>query len=116
MIDLIDDGSRFYELKHASGATFRMSQWTLGMQEEVDRSCMTQDGKGGFAWDSVKERELKLKLAVVGWNGVKLNGEEAECTLENKMKLPPGVIFWLIRDVDERAGFRMTDTEKKISS
>lgn len=116
-IELIDDNS-VYELKYDSDVTFKLKHWTVGMQEEVDKTCVVPDGKGNFTYLASKERELKLKLALVGWSGVSFSGAldpEAPCTDENKLKLPVGVIFKIIREIDERAGFRITDTEKKIS-
>ena len=108
-IDLIDDSST-YDLKYGADTVFKLKHWTVGMQEEVDRTCVVSDGKGGFTYLASKERELKLKLALVDWLGV-----NAPCTDENKLKLPVGVIFAIIKEIDERAGFRITDTEKKIS-
>lgn len=116
MIELIDDSSKGYEVKHPSGATFTILHWTVGMQEEVDRQCIVIDAKGSVSYLPSKERELKLKLAVAGWSDVMLNGEIALCTNENKMRLPVGVMFWIVKEIDERAGLRMTDTEKKISN
>ena len=113
-IDLIDENYT-YDFTHPSGAVFKLKHWTVGMQEEVDRTCVIPDGKGGFSYLASKERELKLKLALVGWNGVNIQGQEAPCTEENKARLPVGVIFSIIREIDEKAGFRITDTEKKIS-
>lgn len=114
MIELIEEG-KSYDLTHPSGAVFKMASWTFGMQEELDRKCFINDGKGGFNWDAIMERRLKISQALLDWNGVCVGGQDVPCTAENKMKLPVGIIYWLIKEIDERAGFRMTDTEKKIS-
>jgi hypothetical protein len=112
MIELVDD-SKSFDLPHPSGAVFVMKHWTFGMQEEVDKSCVVQDGKGGFTYLVSLEREIKIRLSLQGWRGVGMNGEEFPCTDENKKKLPVGVILWLIREIDERSGIRMPEEEKK---
>ena len=112
-LELVDPSST-YELTHSSGAAFTMRHWTVAMQEEVDTRCYVQDGKGGFQYLPAIERELKITNALAGWRGVTMNGEAVECTPENRKKLPVGVMLWLVKDIDDRAGLRMTDTEKKI--
>lgn len=112
-IELIDDSNAAYEWMHPSGVIFKIKHWTVGMQEEVDRNCVIPDWKGSFTYLASKERELKLKLALLDWSGVLLSGLDAPCTDENKMKLPVGVIFSIIREIDERAGFRISEAEKK---
>lgn len=112
MIELVDP-SKQYDLKHPSGAVFSMRHWTYAMQEEVDRECFKIVGENP-SWDANKERELKLFLAIVSWSGVVMDGADAPCTQENKLRLPVGVIFWLIKEIDERAGLRMSPAEKKI--
>lgn len=105
--------SQVYTLNHPSGVSFSMRHWTIDMQEKVDRECVVQDGKGGFNYLVSKERELKLDLAIESWSGITINNQDAPCTLENKKKLPVGVILWIIKDIDERAGLRMPESEKK---
>ena len=112
-MDLIDD-SENYTLKHTSGAEFKMAHWSVGMQDQVDRECYVQDGKGGFKYLLDKERSMKVDLTVKDWKGVLFGGVEAPCTPENKRRLPVGVTLWIVREVDERAGLRMTGEEKKI--
>ena len=111
-LELVDD-SKTYELEHPSGAVFILKHWTVGMQEEIDRKCLVQDGKGVFTYNVSLERETKIQLAVHDWRGIVSGGEVSPCTQENKRKLPVGVMLWLIRDIDDRAGLRMPDAEKK---
>jgi len=111
-IELVDE-SAIYELKHQSGAVFFMKHWTFGMQDEVDRACIVQDGKGGFSYEFSKEREIKVRLAIHDWSGINLNGEPTPCTPENKRRLPVGIVLWLVREIDERAGLKMPEQEKK---
>lgn len=116
-IELIDE-SKTYELKHASGAVFILKNWTFGMQEEVDKRCVEQDGKGGMNYNVGLEREIKIARSVVSWSGIMVPDgtgglQEAPCTPENKKKLPVGIVFWLVKNIDETAGIRMPDTEKK---
>ena len=113
MINLVDESST-YEIIHPSGATFVMRHWTLAMQEETDKKCVVIDSSGRITDYKVSlERELKLKNAVSDWRGIMLDSTEALCTDENKKKLPVGVALWLVREIDERAGLRMTAEEKK---
>ena len=82
------------------------------MQEQTDRECFkVVDGQAQY--DQARERDLKLSLAMVNWKGVDFNGNSAECTDVNKRLLPVGVMFWIVKDIDERAGLRMPDSEKK---
>lgn len=112
-----DAPSARYELTHPTGAAFTMAEWTMGMQEEIDKHCFQLDpGTGKYRWNVAKEREIKLSLAVVDWKGVMMDGVDAPCTIENKMRLPVGVIFWLINEIDERSGLRMTPEQKKTLS
>lgn len=111
-MELINE-TKTYELTHSSGAVFVVKDWTVGMQEEVDRRCLVPDGKGGFNFLVSLEREIKITLAVSNWRGITMDGVDAPCTLENKKKLPVGVIYWLVKDIDERAGLRMTEDQKK---
>lgn len=112
MIELVDE-SATYELVHPSGAVFIMRHWTVGMQEEIDRRCITQDGDGKFTYNLPLEKEIKLASALADWRGVAVNGAEVPCSPENKKKLPVGVSLWLIRDVNERAGLSIPEPEKK---
>ncbi len=111
-LELVDP-SKTYELTHPSGAVFVMRHWTVGMQEEVDRKCYIQDGQGSFQFLVSKERELKLELALTGWRGVLQDGQPAPCEAEMKKKLPVGVMLWLVKEVDDRSGLRITPEEKK---
>lgn len=113
-IELIDE-SKVYELKHPSGAVFKLKHWTLPMQEETDKQCIIIDVSTGRVKDykTSLEREIKLGFSLVGWYGVSFNGEEVPCTGENKKKLPVGIILWLVREIDERSGLRISEEEKK---
>ena len=112
MIELVDP-SKTYALKHPSGAEFTMRHWTFAMQEEVDRRCIVQDGKGGISYNSTLERQIKIALAVENWSGIAEGGSEVPCTPENKMRLPLGVVFWIVKNVDEVSGIRIPEAEKK---
>jgi len=109
----LTDPSKSYELVHPSGAIFIMRHWTNAMQEEIDRRCIISDGRGGLSYLSALEREIKIDLACQNWRGVTREGEEVLCNSETKKMLPPGAVLWIVKDVDERAGIRMPDTEKK---
>lgn len=106
------DPSKEYWLDHASGARFLMRHWTVAMQELTDKECFSIVNEQA-SYNQSREREMKLSLAVVGWEGVEFGEGTAPCTDENKKLLPVGVVFWLIQDIDERAGLRMKATEKK---
>lgn len=112
-IQLVDP-AKTYELKHPSGAVFVMRHWTFGMQEEVDKRCVVQDGKGKFDYNNSLEREIKINLAVESWSGIAAeDGSEAPCTPEVKRRLPVGVVFWLVKNIDEISLIRMPEEEKK---
>ena len=113
-IELIDD-SKEYELKHPSGSVFVLKHWTISMQEETDRRCMQLDDSKSkvLGYNIALAQELKVEFCLKNWKEVSLNGQEAPCVSENKKKLPVGVLLWLIREIDERAGLRMTEEEKK---
>ncbi len=112
MLELIDE-SKIYELSHSSGAVFILKEWTVGMQEEVDRRCLVPKPGGNFEFLVSLERELKISLSVHDWKGVASGGSEVPCTPENKKKLPVGVIYWLVKEIDERSGIRMPEDQKK---
>ena len=114
-IELVD-GAATYEVTHPSGTVFVLKHRTVGMQEEVDRECLVQDGKGKVSYNVSRERQLKIALALADWRGVTLGGAPASCAPETKAKLPVGVILWLVREIDERAGLRMADEDKKTSN
>lgn len=116
-IELVDD-TKIYELKHPSGAIFKLRYWTFAMQEEVDKRCVVYDGAGGVTYNVALEREIKVKRTVDNWSGITIpdgNGgyQEAPCTPENKSRLPVGIVFWLVKNIDEMAGIKMPDAEKK---
>lgn len=111
-IELVDFGKTF-EVQHPSGASFILKHWTNAMQDEVDRSCIVNKGGNVFSYDIAREREMKIELSVVDWKGITADGQEVPCNPENKKKLPVGVTLWLQKEVEERAGLRITDTEKK---
>ena len=111
-IELIDFG-KTYELAHPSGAKFMMLHWTNAMQDEVDRACVINKGDNVFSYDISREREMKIDLSVKGWSGITADGQEVPCTSENKKKLPVGVTLWLQKELEERAGLRITQDEKK---
>ena len=113
-IELIDE-SKTYEEKYMDGVIFILRHWTLSMQEETDRRCVIIDSKQGKVanYDISLERELKLKNSLVDWKGVSLNGKEVPCTIENRKKLPVGIMLWIVQKIDERAGLRITEDEKK---
>ena|SRR3990167_8323287 len=107
------DSSKSYTIEHPSGAKFELKHWTNGMQEEVERQCLVQDGKGGFQYLTTREREIKIELALVSWGGVTQDGVDVPCNSETKKKLPVGVTLWIVRMIDDRAGLRMPEEEKK---
>ena len=109
----IMDPSKETELNHPSGATFRIRYWTNAMQEAVERECVDNTGKNGIQWNVTRDRQMKIDLSLVGWSGITMNGEEIPFNDENKKKLPVGVQFWLFKEIEELAGLRMTDKEKK---
>lgn len=107
------DRSKTYEVSHPLGAKFTFKHWDVDMQEETDKRCMVVENGVVTGYKLGVEREMKVELAVVGWAGITENGQEIPCTPENKRKLPIGVTLWLVREIDERAGLRMTEQEKK---
>lgn len=111
-LELVDN-SEVYSANHPSGAVFKLRHWTVGMQDEVDRQCVVHDGKGAFTYLVPRERELKLELALADWSGIMFKGQEVPCNPDTKKRLPVGVILWIVREIDEKAGLRMTDEEKK---
>lgn len=112
MIELVNEDDQ-YEITHTSGAKFTLRHWTRGMQDEVDARCLKTDGKGGYSFDVPLEREIKIEKCLADWEGVISKGEAVPCTSENKKKLPVGVFLWIIQQIDERAGIRMSGEEKK---
>lgn len=110
----IQDPNTTYELAHPSSAMFVMGHWTCAMQDEADKQCLSVDAKGNISFDISKDREIKVRLSVRDWRGVESeDGTAVACTEENKRKLPPGVLLWLVREIDERAGLRIREEEKK---
>lgn len=109
----IKDVSKNYELRHSSGAVFTMKHWTIAMQEVVDRDCLENDGKGGWKWNITRERAIKIDLCVENWTDVTRDGNPLPCTEETKKQLPVGIMIWILREIDERAGLRITEAEKK---
>ena len=112
-IELVDP-AKHYDLKHPwLDATFTMRHMTPAIQELIDKECIVQDGKGNFRYDGSRERDIKSERGVVFWKGIVADGQEVECSAENKRKLPVGVIVWLVKEIEERAGLRITAEEKK---
>ncbi len=112
MIELIDENET-YVLEHPSGSKFTFRYWTRGMQDEVDTRCLVSEGGGKFRFNVPLERELKVHHCLVGWEGVSFKGEIAPCNDENKKKLPLSIFLWIIEKIDERAGVRLPEEEKK---
>lgn len=110
-IELIDD-AKTYDLTHPSGAVFTLKYWTNGMQAKVDLECLINKS-GQYSFDVSKDREMKIEFSVIAWKDVLLGGEEVPCTPENKKRLPVGVMLWLQKEIEERAGLRMTEDQKK---
>lgn len=112
-VELVDF-DKTYDVSHPAGVTFTLRHWTNGMQDQVDRACLTQDKeKNSYGYDIAKEREMKLSLALVSWKGVQVSGEEVPCIPENMKKLPVGITLWIQKEIEERAGLRITEGEKK---
>jgi hypothetical protein len=108
------DFEKTYELNHPAGVAFTLKHWTNGMQDAVDRACLLHDKeKNTYTYDIAKEREMKIALALVAWSGVQVEGEEVPCTPENMKKLPVGITLWIQKEIEERAGLRITEAEKK---
>lgn len=112
-IELVDF-NKTYEIEHPAGAKFVLRHWTNGMQDQVDRACVSIDKATSTAsYDIAREREMKIEFSLVSWSGIVIDGQEVECTPENKKKLPVGVTLWLQKMLEERAGLRITPEEKK---
>lgn len=114
-IELVDPAKN-YEVKHPwMDAVFTMRHMTPAIQEMIDKECIVPDSnsKNGFRYDVARDREIKTEQCVVGWKGIVSDGQEVECNAENKKKLPVGVIVWLVKEIEERAGLRITAEEKK---
>lgn len=111
-IELIDFEKTF-DVSHPAGAVFTLRHWTNGMQDAVDRACLIQEPGKPASYDIAKERQMKLELSLVSWQGIVIGTEEAPCNKDNVKKLPVGVTLWLQKEIEERAGLRITETEKK---
>lgn len=109
MISLIDP-SKNYKLDHPLGVSFEVRNWTVAMQDEVDRRCIKVTRDGSVSYDTALERELRIDLSIVGWSGIE---NDPACTSEAKRLLPVGVIVWLQREIEDRAGLRISLEEKK---
>ena len=110
-IELVDS-SKHFEVQHPSGAVFVLRYWTMGMQEEVERRCMIIAGKD-IHYNTGLDREMKIEFSVVNWKGIVIEGVEAPCNPENRKRLPVGVSIWLQKIIEEHAGLRITEEEKK---
>lgn len=113
----IHDQTKEYEIE-MSGATFTLRHWTVDDQEVVDRECIVEDGKDAsglpkFKWNQSRDREIKFERCILGWAGIVMNGQEFIFSPENKKKLPVGIKILLVKEIEERAGLRMTAQEKK---
>lgn len=106
------DSSKTYEFK-SGDAVFVLKHWTLAMQDEVDKATLIVDQKGQITFNAPLEREMKINLALHNWHGVTVNGEVVECTSENKKKIPVGIAASIVREIEEKAGLRITPEEKK---
>lgn len=112
-IQLVDP-SKEYELKHPSGASFTMRHWTVALQEIVDQECISLSGNGEYKYNVSREREIKLDNCVTAWSGIEdEDGGQMPCTSENKRKLPVGIVVWIVKEIDTRAGLRFIPEEKK---
>ena len=113
-IELIDH-SKTFELTYPGGAVFTCRHWTNAMDDEVRRACLVvgDPASGKFSYNSVLEREMMIDMSVVSWTGVFLDGAEAPCDSQHKKMLPTGTAIWLQRELEELAGLRMTQEEKK---
>lgn len=113
MIEL-NDPSKNFEVTHPSGAVFVLKHWTMGMQEEVEKRCVVigEDAKN-VQYLTALDRQLKIEFSLVGWRGVTVDGREVEFSPERAKQLPMGVLFWLQKTIEERAGLRIGDSEKK---
>lgn len=113
----IHDATKEYKIE-ISGGIFNLRHWTVDDQEVVDRECLVEDGKDSngtakFKWHQSKDREIKYDRCVIGWEGITMGGAEFPFTPENKSKLPVGIKILLVKEIEERAGLRMTAKEKK---
>ena len=108
----ITDPSKNYSISHPANATFMMKHFTMAMQEIVDRECLIQEGNG-YRWDITREREIKIEQCLIGWDGINFEGSPLPFSVENSKKLPVGIVIWLVKDIDEKAGVRMAEAEKK---
>jgi hypothetical protein len=112
-LELIDYSKNF-ELVHSSGAKFVVRHWTNGMQDEVNKRCLTIDQESKkMTFDGTLERDLQIEMSVIDWSGITFDGQEVPCNSENKKKLPMAVALWLQTQIEERAGLRFTQEEKK---
>lgn len=110
----LNDPSATFDVSHPSGAVFTLRHWTVGMQEEVEQRCVQiTDGGKTMNYLTALDREMKIDKSVVSWSGVLLNGAEVPCNEATKKLLPVGVILWLQKEIEERAGLRLTPEEKK---
>lgn len=94
-------------------AEFVVRHWTTDDQEVVDRECLVDEGNGKFKWNQSLDRSLKINRCVLGWSGITMSGEDFPFTEENKKKLPVGIKILIVKEIEERAGLRMTAKEKK---
>ena len=109
----IKDPSKEYQITHPAGPVFTLKHWTLAMQEMVDRECLEIDDKDGARWNLTRERMIKLEQCLVGWEGLTFEGELFLFSPENRKMLPVGIIIWIVKDIDEKAGVRLAEAEKK---
>ena len=90
-MELIDP-SKIYELEHMNGVKFQVKHWTVAMQDEVDRRCLSISPDGKVGYDTALEREMRIDMSVIGWSGITMNNPEAPCDSKTKKKPPPRLL------------------------
>lgn len=118
LVDTSETFEREYtEIDEEVKPVFIIRKLTAGEVETIGDSTSVLDDKNRITYLGGTSIRLKIKFALVGWKNVVDNtGKDASCNDINKEKLPPNILSWLSKEIDELSGLTgIAESDKKKS-
>lgn len=114
-------GDGVFEIRYAESGVeenkqplFYIKKLTVSEKAEMDDNSVVPDEKHEIRFLLGTHNRLKIKYGLVGWKNIEdEKGNSLECNDVNKDKLPPGVVTWLLREIDKLNKVVITGEERK---
>lgn len=90
------------EGKEEKNPTFTVKKLSFGDMQSILNQNSVIDSNSNLVYLGGTAAKLKIKYSLVGWKNITDSSDkDVPCNFDNAEKLPPDVVGWLVRKIDE---------------